>query len=128
VKITGSNWIELPAGSYKRRTNTTNTQLEVDVPFDMIISHAPDDEWSKIPPLRILSFDIECAGRKGIFPDPKIDQVIQIATMVTLQGIVSVIRATTQTLTLNRRIKTIHQVGFYIGHLRTYSGCASDEF
>lgn len=37
-------------------------------------------------PLRILSFDIECAGRKGIFPDAKVDPVIQIANIVTLQG------------------------------------------
>ena len=50
------------------------------------ISHAPNDEWSKIAPLRILSFDIECAGRKGIFPEPQVDPVIQIANMVTTQG------------------------------------------
>ena len=37
-------------------------------------------------PVRILSFDIECAGRKGIFPEANIDPVIQIANMVTCQG------------------------------------------
>jgi len=37
-------------------------------------------------PLRILSFDIECAGRKGIFPEADKDPVIQIANMVTRQG------------------------------------------
>lgn len=37
-------------------------------------------------PLRILSFDIECAGRKGIFPEPHMDQVIQIANVVTRYG------------------------------------------
>ena len=37
-------------------------------------------------PLRILSFDIECAGRKGIFPEANVDPVIQIANMVTRQG------------------------------------------
>lgn len=37
-------------------------------------------------PLRILSFDIECAGRKGIFPEANIDPVIQIANVVTRQG------------------------------------------
>ncbi|CCU99486.1 unnamed protein product [Malassezia sympodialis ATCC 42132] len=37
-------------------------------------------------PLRTLSFDIECAGRKGVFPDPSVDPVIQIANMVTRQG------------------------------------------
>ena len=37
-------------------------------------------------PLRILSFDIECAGRKGIFPESKHDPVIQIANVVTRYG------------------------------------------
>lgn len=45
-------------------------------------------------PLRILSFDIECAGRKGIFPEPNVDPVIQIASVVKVQGkmILTVIR------------------------------------
>lgn len=37
-------------------------------------------------PLRILSFDIECAGRKGIFPEANVDPVIQIANVVTRVG------------------------------------------
>jgi DNA polymerase delta subunit 1 len=37
-------------------------------------------------PLRILSFDIECAGRKGIFPEANMDPVIQIANVVTRYG------------------------------------------
>jgi DNA polymerase delta subunit 1 len=55
--------------------------------FDSLKSYAPEGEWSKVAPLRILSFDIECAGRKGAFPDPSLDPVIQIANMVTVQGI-----------------------------------------
>ena len=43
-------------------------------------------EWDKIAPLRILSFDIECAGRKGVFPEAEKDPVIQIANMVIRQG------------------------------------------
>ena len=39
----------------------------------------------KIAPARILSFDIECAGRKGIFPEPSHDPIIQIANMVMYQ-------------------------------------------
>ena len=53
---------------------------------DTLISHAPESTWSTIAPLRILSFDIECAGRKGIFPEADTDPVIQIASMVTRQG------------------------------------------
>lgn len=54
--------------------------------YKELISHAPEGDWLNIAPLRILSFDIECAGRKGIFPEAQIDPVIQIAAMVTLQG------------------------------------------
>lgn len=54
-----------------------------------LISHAPEGEWSDIAPLRILSFDIECAGRKGVFPEASTDPVIQIANMVTRQGTTS---------------------------------------
>lgn len=36
--------------------------------------------------MRILSYDIECAGRKGIFPEAEHDPVIQIAVMVQCQG------------------------------------------
>jgi len=53
---------------------------------DNIISHAPEGEWAKVAPFRILSFDIECAGRKGIFPEPDKDPVIQIANMAIQQG------------------------------------------
>ncbi|KAG0255187.1 DNA-directed DNA polymerase delta [Actinomortierella ambigua] len=85
--VKGANWIELPAGQYSlRHDRNSNAQINVEVSYDKMISHEPEGEWSKIAPLRIMSFDIECAGRKGIFPEAKVDPVIQIATMVTIQG------------------------------------------
>ena len=54
--------------------------------WDNFVSHAPEGEWSKLAPLRILSFDIECDGRKGIFPEAQMDTVIQIENMVTRKG------------------------------------------
>ena len=70
--MVGCSWIELPAGKWKLRGKynhnlpaITRCQLEVDVAWDQFIAHAPEGEWSKIAPFRILSFDIECAGRKG---------------------------------------------------------------
>lgn len=33
-----------------------------------VVSHPPEGEWQRIAPLRVLSFDIECAGRKGLSP------------------------------------------------------------
>jgi DNA polymerase delta subunit 1 len=85
--VVGMNWIEAPPGKYKlRQRKTSYCQIEFDIKWDDFISHPGEGEWSKIAPLRILSFDIECAGRKGIFPDADIDPVIQIANMVTRQG------------------------------------------
>ena len=77
--VVGCNWIEIPAGKYSMRRRqgsasgpgTSNLalqsrcQLEVDVSWEDFISHPAEGEWSKVAPFRILSFDIECAGRKG---------------------------------------------------------------
>ncbi|KAL9158743.1 hypothetical protein ABFS82_08G088800 [Erythranthe guttata] len=85
--IVGGNWIEVPRGKHKTIPRSlTNCQLEFDCLFSDLISHAPEGEFSKMAPFRILSFDIECAGRKGHFPEPSQDPVIQIANLVTLQG------------------------------------------
>ncbi|KAI9308732.1 DNA polymerase family B-domain-containing protein [Cunninghamella echinulata] len=86
-KVTGSSWIELPAGTYSFTSNTASqAQIEVTTSYDKFISHPPEGEWSRMAPLRILSFDIECAGRKGVFPEADQDPVIQIASVVKIQG------------------------------------------
>uniref|UniRef100_A0AAX7VGX0 DNA polymerase delta catalytic subunit n=1 Tax=Astatotilapia calliptera TaxID=8154 RepID=A0AAX7VGX0_ASTCA len=80
--VVGCCWIELPKGKYR----ASLCQYEVDVGWKDLISHPAEGEWQRIAPLRVLSFDIECAGRKGIFPEPDKDPVIQIASMVQRQG------------------------------------------
>ncbi|KAM7523503.1 hypothetical protein LguiA_013405 [Lonicera macranthoides] len=85
--IVGGNWLEVPAGKYKKTVkNLSYSQLEIDCLYSELISHLPEGEFSKMAPFRILSFDIECAGRKGHFPEPIHDPVIQVANLVTLQG------------------------------------------
>jgi DNA polymerase delta subunit 1 len=64
----------------------SNCQIEAEVSYRDLIAHEPKGEWAKMAPLRILSFDIECAGRKGIFPEANQDPVIQIANIVTRYG------------------------------------------
>ncbi|XP_025087757.1 DNA polymerase delta catalytic subunit-like [Pomacea canaliculata] len=103
TNVLGCNWITLPAGLYRirekegdgskggkqdssRQAPRSRCQLEVDISWEDFVSHVPEGEWSKVAPLRILSFDIECAGRKGIFPEADKDPVIQIANMVIRQG------------------------------------------
>ncbi|KAI9472165.1 MAG: DNA polymerase family B-domain-containing protein [Benjaminiella poitrasii] len=86
-KVSGSNWIELPAGAWSFVENPTSlAQIEAYISYEKLISHAPEGEWSDVAPLRVLSFDIECAGRKGVFPEPNVDPVIQIASVVQIQG------------------------------------------
>lgn len=87
--ISGMSWVEAPAGKYRiinNRDRHSNCQIEARIHFKDLIAHAPEGEWAKMAPLRILSFDIECAGRKGIFPEANVDPVIQIANVVTRYG------------------------------------------
>ncbi|KAL2864501.1 DNA-directed DNA polymerase delta POL3 [Aspergillus lucknowensis] len=87
--IQGMSWVEAAAGKYHLYSpseKVSNCQLEARVDYRNLIAHAPVGDWAKMAPLRILSFDIECAGRKGIFPEPNQDPVIQIANVVTRYG------------------------------------------
>jgi DNA polymerase delta subunit 1 len=87
--ISGADWITLPVGSFALRpphNMVSRCSVEVDVFFDSLVTHPSEGTWSAIAPIRILSFDIECQGRKGHFPDAEHDPVIQIANTVTLQG------------------------------------------
>lgn len=92
TSVVGCSWIELPPGKWSIRTKdkgvkpVSRCQIEADVAWNEFIAHQPEGEWSKVAPFRILSFDIECAGRKGVFPEPNHDPVIQIASMVIRQG------------------------------------------
>lgn len=89
TKISGMSWVEVPAGSYtmlSKNEITSTCQIEARVHFRDLLAHPVEGEYSKMAPLRILSFDIECAGRKGIFPEAEYDPVIQIANIVTRYG------------------------------------------
>mmetsp|Transcript_6047 Transcript_6047/g.15029 ORF Transcript_6047/g.15029 Transcript_6047/m.15029 type:complete len:1171 (-) Transcript_6047:183-3695(-) len=88
-EISGAGWLTLPAQTYQLRTpnnKQTHCQVEFDIMYDDLISQKPEGQWSKIAPLRILSFDIECQGRKGFFPEAEKDPVIQIANSLTVAG------------------------------------------
>ncbi|KAK3995103.1 DNA polymerase family B-domain-containing protein [Cladorrhinum sp. PSN332] len=85
--ISGMSWVEAPAGTYGMMADKqSNCQIEAEMSYRDLIAHKSVGEWSKMAPLRILSFDIECAGRKGIFPEANHDSVIQIANIVTKYG------------------------------------------
>lgn len=71
-EMAGASWVEIPKSTFAIRRNSekdSRCQIEVDVFFNYMKSHPCEGEWNKVAPLRILSFDIECAGRKGHFPE-----------------------------------------------------------
>src|SRR3954465_7874416 len=87
--MSGMSWVEVPPKSYRLippNERHSNCQIEAACNYRDIVAHKPEGEWAKMAPLRILSFDIECAGRKGIFPEANVDPVIQIANVVTRYG------------------------------------------
>lgn len=91
VDLAGCAWLTVPPGKYTVKegdARTTYAQIEATVHANDIIAHKPEGEWLRTAPLRRLSFDIECAGRKGIFPEPEHDSVIQIANYVSDHGAV----------------------------------------
>lgn len=144
------NWIEIPAGRYKllsEEAKRSACQIELNVKYvninfvsllvvetsprwDAFISHSPEGDWQKIAPLRILSFDIECAGRKGIFPEANVDPVIQIANMVTCQGkyLVALCLMSKLMGTRNRRKAAIHPERVHAELLFTHCWVASPLF
>uniref|UniRef100_W6NIW5 DNA polymerase delta catalytic subunit n=1 Tax=Haemonchus contortus TaxID=6289 RepID=W6NIW5_HAECO len=85
--IVGCGWVEIPVGKaviVTEKIKTSRCQLEVVVKQKDLISHDPEGEWAVVAPIRTLSFDIECMGRRGVFPDATEDPVIQIANMVKM--------------------------------------------
>ena len=87
IGLVGCGWVSLQAGKYEiRRDKLSRCQIEIDVEHRNVKCLAPEGDWQAIAPLRILSFDIECANRKGIFPEAEKDRIIQIANVMQIQG------------------------------------------
>lgn len=89
--IGGGSWVTLPAGAYTLVADAerlSRCSLECIVDARDVVAHPVDDEaWCHFAPLRLLSFDIECAAQPGRFPDPLYDPVIQIANYVSVLGV-----------------------------------------
>lgn len=83
------SWVEAPASFFKlisEENKQSSCQIEAEVHYLDLIAHQPIGRWAKMAPLIILSFHIQCAGRKGIFPDPSQDSLVQITNVVTRYG------------------------------------------
>ncbi|KAI4149062.1 MAG: hypothetical protein LQ341_001411 [Variospora aurantia] len=87
--VTGMSWVTAPRAKYHTipyRDRHSNCQIEAYIHYRDLVAHPNDGQWAKMAPLRIMSLDIECAGRKGVFPEPNQDPIIQIASVVTRYG------------------------------------------
>ena len=83
--VVGGCWVTLPRGRYclgpagrvgagavdasspkspASHSTATHCQIEAHIHARDLVAHAPEGEWARLAPLRVLSFDIECAGRK----------------------------------------------------------------
>ncbi|KAG5121977.1 hypothetical protein JHK84_040317 [Glycine max] len=60
-----------------RNSNVGKFIRRIEMLYSKLVSHAPEGEYSEMSPFRMLSFYIEFAGRKGHFPEPTHDPVIQ---------------------------------------------------
>ncbi|KAJ7490558.1 ribonuclease H-like domain-containing protein [Mycena latifolia] len=79
-------WIKIPATKYTHMTDRdklSHCQLECSATWADVEMHFLEHV---APPLRILSFDVECLPREGIFPQPEADPVIQISNLVSISG------------------------------------------
>lgn len=54
--------------------------------YESVESLPPEGNYVTLPPLKILSIDIECVGTEGSFPSAKTDPIIQIGNTVMLFG------------------------------------------
>lgn len=77
------NWVSIAFPHFTLRSPKNHIsfcQLELDCSYHHLLPLPLDPPYSLIAPLRMLSFDIECAAQKG-FPTYEKDPVIQIAAI-----------------------------------------------
>ncbi|CAD5221225.1 unnamed protein product [Bursaphelenchus okinawaensis] len=89
LNMVGCCWIQVIAKKYQTIDNNhreTICQIEAQTDIKDLVVHPAEDPWDGIAPLRTLSFDIEVAGRPGVFPEAKQDPVIQIACVCKTEG------------------------------------------
>lgn len=85
--IVGMCWVEIPGMRYQEvEKKSSYAQIELKVDYRDLIVHKPEGQWSKIPPLRVLSFDIECNNDGVTFPTPDKNEVIQIGNICKVPG------------------------------------------
>ena len=78
VGLLGCQWCKIQKGWEVIGENRSSCLYESEIQINELIIVSVD-ECPDLGALRVLSFDIEAAGRRGVFPDASLDPVIQIA-------------------------------------------------
>ncbi|KAJ7738404.1 ribonuclease H-like domain-containing protein [Mycena metata] len=81
----GMTWLKIPVTKYTHLAEPeclSRCQLELTAKWSDIEPQPLEGP----PPLRVLSFDLECLGRENVFPQPELDPVIQISNVVSILG------------------------------------------
>ena len=82
LDLVGCQWLRAPAATgWSERRSVCAHEWHIDA---AAIERLPD--VTEVAPLRVLSFDLEAAGRRGVFPQPAHDPVIQIAVAFEVVG------------------------------------------
>ncbi|ELP86560.1 DNA polymerase delta catalytic subunit, putative [Entamoeba invadens IP1] len=87
--IVGCSWVKAPPKRYviiPDSNRISRCQLEISLDYRDLVNLGFTGEYTRMAPLRICSFDIECVSAKGTFPVPEKDSVIQIANYVVELG------------------------------------------
>jgi hypothetical protein len=87
--ISGCQWCSVPMNGLHPMSRKSECDIEIQKCCVDDLKLMNLEERSDAGSIRILSFDLEAAGRKGVFPDPSIDPVIQIGIQFQICGSVS---------------------------------------
>ena len=88
VDMMGCAWCRLPPPHHDNDADKKMTTCDIEhhgLGIEDLCFFEPDDDII-VAPLRLLSFDIEAAGRRGVFPQASEDPVIQIALHFKVLG------------------------------------------
>ncbi|KAI5147997.1 DNA polymerase delta subunit 1 [Enteropsectra breve] len=88
LNITGMSYVKIKKFNEVQKSGTTlyNEPHTVSCSFTEIEALKCEGEYLKLPPLKILSFDIETCGETTSFPNAQRDPIIQIGNSVQCFG------------------------------------------
>ena len=84
--LSGCQWCQVPVDRDDFVPKKSTCDIEIEKCSVDQLRLLELSERSDVGSIRILSFDLEAAGRKGVFPDPAIDPVIQIGIHFEIAG------------------------------------------